>query len=111
MRYKIKQVKSKKEKIKALMLCLIITIFFVCLALSSFYGDGDLPEFVFEIHKKAPMSGSFLTYSIIFYHIIIFGFLARNTAVKFRNAGIYVWSEPYIAYSAGENGEHMPTDK
>lgn len=54
MKYRIKKIKSKKEEAKAIIFCLIIAVFFICLGLNSFYGDHNLPEFVFEIHRKLP---------------------------------------------------------
>ncbi len=53
MRYKIKAIKSRRAAREVLALAVCVAIFFLCFAISGYYSDRDLPNFLFEQHKKA----------------------------------------------------------
>ena len=54
MRYRIKRIESRRVARERAVLVFCLFVFFLCLALSEFYSGGNLPEFLFEIHKKLP---------------------------------------------------------
>ena len=50
MKYKIKYIKNSNEKWVRLARVTFVLLFFICLALDSFYNGAELPEFFYKLH-------------------------------------------------------------
>ena len=50
MRFYVKYIKSEEKRVERLARVTFVLLFFLCLAIDSFYNGAELPEFFYKLH-------------------------------------------------------------